>query len=153
MSLPEPALAAPRAAGGRPKTPRPLATRVTVERPYEKHVFVCTYGPWCVLDGSRDVQQAVKRLVKDAGLRDVCRVNQSGCLNQCGHGPMVVVYPEGVWYDHVDVEKARRIVQEHVVAGRPVEELRYRPDHVGNNKLQHIREAEAKEKGKEKEKG
>lgn len=119
-----------------------------VDTPYEKHVFVCTYGPWCILDGAKDVQKRMKELVKDAGLRDACRVNQSGCLNQCGNGPMVAVYPDNVWYAHVDPAGAERIVREHVVGSQPVEDLRYRPDHAGNNKLPHIREAEARKKEK-----
>lgn len=121
---------------------------MVVDRPYEKHVFVCTYGPWCELDGAKDVQKRMKSLVKDAGLRDQCRVNQAGCLNQCGNGPMVVVYPEGVWYAGVDVGKAERIVREHVVGGEPVEELRWRPVQAGNNKTSKVRAEEARKKEK-----
>ncbi len=106
------------------------------ERPYERHVFACTYGPWCAAEGPAvAVRGIMKDAVKAAGLRDVVRVNRSGCLNQCGHGPMVVVYPEGVWYDHVDEDAARRIAADHLVDGRPVESLRYRPERAGNNKL------------------
>ncbi|MHB8585712.1 MAG: (2Fe-2S) ferredoxin domain-containing protein [Thermoplasmatota archaeon] len=115
-----------------------------LDRPYERHVFVCTHGPWCRLDGAQEVRDTLKRGVKSAGLRDACRVNQSGCLNQCGHGPMVVVYPEGVWYDHVDVTRAQRILDEHIIANRPPADIRYHPNHAGNNKTARIRELDAK---------
>lgn len=124
-----------------------MARPMGPERPYVRHAFVCTYGPWCRLDGPVDrVRAILKDGVKEAGLRDEVRVNQSGCLNQCGHGPMVVLYPEGRWYAGVDEEGARRILAEDLLAGRPVPEYLYHPDAAGNNKLPHIREAERKKK-------
>ncbi|MHB8605873.1 MAG: (2Fe-2S) ferredoxin domain-containing protein [Thermoplasmatota archaeon] len=119
----------------------------TPARPYERHVFVCTTGPWCVKAGSTVVRSRLKDAVKAAGLRDVVRVNQSGCLNQCGHGPMVVCYPEGVWYAGVTPEAADEIAARHIVPdAAPVEPYRYHPPHAGNNKLDWIREIERKEK-------
>jgi len=120
-------------------------------RPYERHAFVCTYGPWCAKEGpALAAQKIMKRLVKEAGpAGSGCRVNQSGCLSQCGHGPMMVVYPEGVWYSGVDEAKAARIAREHLVGGRVVEELRYVPEHAGANKTPRVKAAEAAEKAAE----
>lgn len=123
---------------------------MTVDRPYERMVFVCTKGPWCPRDGpALQAHLILKNAIKDSELRDECRVNHSGCLNQCGHGPMVAVYPEGVWYAHVDEEGARRIAEEHLKGGRVVEEYRYRPEHPGANKTLRVRAEEkaAKEAG------
>jgi (2Fe-2S) ferredoxin len=92
---------------------------------YEHHVFVCTTGKTCAAQGSAATYAALKDAARAAGLKGRARVNQSGCLNQCGHGPMVVVYPADAWYAGVDAEGARRIVAEHLVAGVPVETLRY----------------------------
>lgn len=92
---------------------------------YKHHVFVCTFGKTCERDGAVDVFQTLKRNARDAGLQGIVRINKSGCMNQCGHGPMVVVYPQDVWYAGVDQPGAARIVAEHLVAGAPVEELRY----------------------------
>jgi (2Fe-2S) ferredoxin len=66
----------------------------------------------------------LKQESKAAGLGGKIRVNQSGCLDQCEHGPVMVVYPEAVWYGHVQPEDAAEIVREHLVGGRPVERLR-----------------------------
>lgn len=101
---------------------------------YQKHVFICTYGPYCGFDG--DAEGLLKRLkqrVAEAGLRDEVRINRSGCLNQCGHGPNVVVYPEDVWYCGVQAADADALFEEHLLGGRPVERL-LSPLPPGNNK-------------------
>lgn len=92
---------------------------------YEHHVFICTTGKTCATQGGPEVYQRLKEGAKAAGLKGRVRVNQSGCMNQCGHGPMVVVYPEDVWYCGVDEDGAERILAEHIVGGEPVESLRY----------------------------
>lgn len=103
---------------------------------WQKHVFVCTSGDWCPrVDGDGlGVHARLKKLVAEAGLKDRVRVNHSGCLDQCGHGPMVVVYPDAVWYWGVQPEDVDQIVREHLIQGRPVERLRYR-NTPGKNKL------------------
>ena len=92
---------------------------------YKYHVFVCTSGKTCPNEGAEAVHEVLKKGVKDAGLKGTVRVNHSGCMNQCGHGPMVVVYPEDVWYARVDQRGARRIVNEHLVGGHVVDDYRY----------------------------
>ena len=104
--------------------------------PFEKHVFVCTSGKTCPVDGdSKGVHARLKELVALAGLKTKIRINNSGCMDQCGNGPMVVVYPENVWYCHVSVEDAEDIFHEHLVGGRPVERLIYHPLKPGPNKI------------------
>jgi (2Fe-2S) ferredoxin len=102
---------------------------------YRQHVFVCTSGNTCPLAGSLEVHATLKKGVSAAGLRKTVRVNHAGCMNQCGNGPMVVVYPEDVWYAHVDEAGARRIVEEHLLGGRIVEEYRYIAP-PGDNKIE-----------------
>ena len=105
---------------------------------FERHVFVCTSGEYCPSkDGdSKEIHKALKALVAKAGLKGKVRINNSGCLDQCGHGPMAVVYPEGVWYSHLTLNDVPLIVDEHLVKGRPVESLRYRPPNGTRNKLE-----------------
>lgn len=91
---------------------------------YEKHVFVCISGPYCWYDGDTEsIFSQLKRRVAKAGLKDSIRVNRSGCLNHCGHGPMIVVYPEGVWYSHVQPEDVDEIFENHLRQNHPVERL------------------------------
>ena len=98
---------------------------------FERHVFVChntrpegAPRPSCTSDGSSDLHTRLQQLVKAAGFGGKVRINKSGCLDQFEHGPMVVVYPDAVWYGHVHAEDAEAIVKEHLVGGRPVERLR-----------------------------
>jgi (2Fe-2S) ferredoxin len=78
----------------------------------------------CTADGKSELHVVLQQQVKAAGLGRTVRINKSGCLDQCEHGPMMVVYPEAVWYGGVRPEDAAEIVQEHLVGGRPVERLR-----------------------------
>lgn len=100
---------------------------------YKHHVFVCSFGKTCEKAGGFDVFKAMKVAAREAGLGDTVRINKSGCMNQCGHGPMVVVYPQDVWYCGVDEEGGRRIVGEHLVGGTVVESLRYLAPPGDNN--------------------
>jgi (2Fe-2S) ferredoxin len=102
---------------------------------YETHVFVCTSGDTCPTQG--DVEKIVKHLrgaVAKAGKHQDVRVNKAGCFSQCGHGPMVVVYPDNVWYAGVQEGDLDEIVQSHILGGKPVERLRYEPGVKGANK-------------------
>src|SRR2546426_10249160 len=78
-----------------------------------------TLFPYTTLFRSRDSARA-------AGKQTDVRINKSGCFNQCGHGPMIVVYPENVWYAGVKESDLEEIVTSHIVGGRPVERLRDR---------------------------
>lgn len=98
---------------------------------YRHHVFFCTN---LREDGSQCCQQLdaqamrdyAKQRAKSLGItgRDGVRVNSAGCLDRCGEGPCIVVYPEGVWYAWVDQEDIDEIIDEHLVKGRVVERLR-----------------------------
>ena len=103
---------------------------------YETHVFVCTSGDDCPKGG--DVEQFVKYLrgeIVRAGRQQQVRINKAGCFSQCGHGPMIVVYPDDVWYAGVKDADLAEIFQSHVVGGVPVERLRYEPGIKGANKV------------------
>lgn len=92
---------------------------------YQKHVFVCTSGKTCAADNSEDVLKALREEIAELGLKKTIRINKTGCLDQCGNGPMIVVYPEGVWYAHVRPADCHEIVQSHLLGDKPVERLLY----------------------------
>jgi (2Fe-2S) ferredoxin len=99
--------------------------------PFQRHIFVCTNrrdanNPKgsCANSGGEAICNAFKKELHEHGLRGSMRANSSGCLDQCSAGPTVVVYPEGVWYSVKSVAEVKEIVEEHLVAGRPVERLR-----------------------------
>lgn len=100
---------------------------------FRRHAFVCVTGKDCPVDGPAEaIHKAMKIIAKDEAS---LRVNKSGCLDMCGHGPMVVVYPEGIWYSHVTLADAERIAREHVMGGTPVEDLRFVTTKAGANKV------------------
>lgn len=103
---------------------------------YEKHIFVCTSGAACPIDGDAiGVQKTLKKLVAERPeLKGRVRVNQAGCMNQCGHGPMMVIYPDNVWYWHMSPQRAREVFDQHVVGGHAVEAYRYHAT-PGDHKL------------------
>jgi nitrite reductase/ring-hydroxylating ferredoxin subunit/(2Fe-2S) ferredoxin len=102
---------------------------------YDCHVFVCTSGETCPEQG--DVEKFVKVLrdgARQAGRQTEVRINKAGCFSQCGHGPMIVVYPDNVWYSGVQEGDLQEILDSHILGGRPVERLRYAPGVRGANK-------------------
>jgi (2Fe-2S) ferredoxin len=112
--------------------------------PFERHVFVCQNvrpegapRPSCTTDGKSDLLPQLQQFTKAAGLGATVRINKAGCLDQCEHGPTVVVYPEAVWYGHVQPSDAEEIVREHLVGGRPVERLRLADECVNTKSCPH----------------
>jgi (2Fe-2S) ferredoxin len=99
---------------------------------FETHVFVCENERdgsdprgCCASRGAREFTKALKELCKKGGTAGKrVRVNKAGCLDFCAQGPVVVVYPEGVWYRGVTAGDAQEIYTEHILGGRPVERLR-----------------------------
>ncbi len=99
--------------------------------PFRKHVFICTnrrdpQNPKgsCAHVGSEAICEAFKKELIAHGLKGQMRANSSGCLDQCAHGPTVVVYPDAVWYQVKTAEQAKEIVEKHLVGGEPVSALR-----------------------------
>ena len=85
------------------------------------HVLVCKHKT-CLRQGGKASARALKRALKEQDLGGRVLVTKVNCLDQCGRGPVMVVYPQGVWYGGVDEESAHRIVTEHLAEGRVVEE-------------------------------
>jgi (2Fe-2S) ferredoxin len=98
---------------------------------YRHHVFFCCNqrepGENCCQNHKADeMRDYAKNRVKALGLagQGKVRVNKAGCLDRCDEGPVIVVYPEEVWYTYVDKADIDEIVEEHLRHGRIVERLR-----------------------------
>ena len=111
---------------------------------FEKHIFVCcntrepgSARPCCNPGGQGELRKLFKEKLAARGLKGKVRANQSGCLDQCEHGPNLVVYPEAVWYGRVRPEDVDEIIESHIVGGRPVERLLIPDDCLNNRECPH----------------
>lgn len=98
---------------------------------FSHHVFFCTNqrpnGEACCQDhGANELRAYAKDKVKALKLagEGKVRINSAGCLDRCDQGPVMVVYPEAVWYTFVDKEDIDEIIESHLVNGKPVERLK-----------------------------
>lgn len=79
-------------------------------------MLVCSHKT-CRRQGAKASLKELRRSIKAHDLRRAVLVTKVKCLDQCGRGPVMVVYPDGVWYGGVDEAGAREIVSEHLAAG------------------------------------
>jgi (2Fe-2S) ferredoxin len=72
------------------------------------------------------MQKYAKQRIKALGLngKGKIRINKAGCLDRCDEGPVIVVYPDAVWYTYVDRHDIDEIIDSHVVHGRVVDRLK-----------------------------
>ena len=97
---------------------------------YQYHVFFCTNQRpngenSCEHFQAQAMRDYAKQRVKALGLHkdNKCRIKTAGCLNRCELGPVLVVYPEAVWYTYVDQTDIDEIIDSHLVQGQPVARL------------------------------
>ena len=91
------------------------------------HALICG-GTGCTSSGSAEIQEALHREIAAQGLEDEIKVVQTGCFGLCALGPIMIVYPEGVFYSKVTADDVPEIVEEHFLKGRPVERLIYKEE-------------------------
>jgi (2Fe-2S) ferredoxin len=98
---------------------------------FEKHIFICgNQRPpghprgSCDPEAKSELQAKFKQKLAERGIAGTrVRANKAGCLEQCEHGPTVVVYPEAIWYGAVTVADVDEIVESHILGGEPVARL------------------------------
>ena len=91
------------------------------------HALICG-GTGCTSSGSAEIQEALHREIAAKGLEDEIKVVQTGCFGLCALGPIMIIYPEGIFYSKVTAEDVPEIVEEHFLKGRPVERLIYKEE-------------------------
>lgn len=98
---------------------------------YQRHLFFCTNQrdssarPCCAAAGAGAARDHAKQRIKALGLAGGggVRVNIAGCLGRCDDGPVLVIYPDAVWYRYTSIADVDEIIDNHVLGGRVVERL------------------------------
>ena len=108
--------------------------QLTFERHYDVHVFCCINEREsghprgsCRARGAGELQTYMKVRGKALKLGKRVRINKSGCLDRCELGPVMVIYPEGIWYHYQSREDIDEILERHVIGGEPVQRLMLQP--------------------------
>ncbi len=85
-------------------------------------LLICC-GSGCVSAGSLKIKEKFQELLKEHDLVSEINIIETGCMGPCDYGPVMMIYPEGVFYKKVTVEDVQEIVEEHFLKGRPVKRL------------------------------
>lgn len=94
------------------------------KHPYEKEILVCA-GTGCISSKSGEFVEALKVELAKNELTDKVNIVKTGCFGLCAQGPIVIIYPEAVFYHQVQAKHAKKIVSDHLVNGKLVEKLLY----------------------------
>ena len=101
---------------------------------YRNQIVICG-GTGCMSSKSALIKEAFDRELKENNIQDEVFVYMSGCFGLCEKGPVVIVYPDQVFYVHIKERDVKRIVEEHIVKGKIVSRLEYKERDEETNKL------------------
>ena len=97
---------------------------------YKYHVFICLNqredgSQCCTQFNSEKIFEYMKQKIKKLNLRGqgLVRINRSGCFDRCALGPLLVIYPDAVWYNFIDESDIDEIIESHIMNQKPVQRL------------------------------
>jgi NADH:ubiquinone oxidoreductase subunit F (NADH-binding)/(2Fe-2S) ferredoxin len=85
-------------------------------------LLICC-GSGCVSAGALKIKEKIQSVLQTKGLLNEINIIETGCMGPCDYGPVMIVYPEGVFYKKVTLDDVEELVEEHFVKGRPVKRL------------------------------
>ena len=98
---------------------------------YKHHIFFCNNvrqngKQCCSQNGAKELYRYAKDRCRESSIlgKAGIGVSESRCLGRCEHGPVVVVYPDDVWYQYIDEKDVDEIIESHLIGGKEVERLK-----------------------------
>ncbi len=120
---------------------------------FRHHVFVCTNRKpdddgCCAARGSEEVLKTLRAEIAARKLQGEIHVTACGSLGTCGHGPNLVVYPDGTWYSGVSVKDVPELIEKHLLEGKVVDRLAWLDrDHLRETIAENRAKSQAKKQG------
>ncbi|RZK17682.1 MAG: (2Fe-2S) ferredoxin domain-containing protein [Hymenobacter sp.] len=82
----------------------------------QRTAFICN-GDSCLKKGAADTTTQLRAAIAAAGAKPHLHTVRTQCTDQCPHGPVIFIHPEGTWYQHLTADKAETLVASHLLAG------------------------------------
>ncbi|MGC8818516.1 MAG: NAD(P)H-dependent oxidoreductase subunit E, partial [Athalassotoga sp.] len=102
-----------------------MSGQVKAKSPKAHTIHICA-GGGCISAGEISVKEALENEIKNHNVQDKVDIVETGCFGSCSLGPLMVIYPEGVFYQKLKPSDAKEIVEEHLLKGRVVQRLLYK---------------------------
>jgi len=100
-------------------------------------VLLC-FGSGCVSAGAKKIKEELQKLVREYDIESEVNIIETGCMGPCDYGPLMLIYPEGVFYKELTPQDMKEVVEEHFVKGRVVERLLMKDESVENKAIRNV---------------
>ncbi len=105
---------------------------------YKRVDILLCFGSGCVSAGARGIKEELQRLVRENKIDNEVNIIETGCMGPCDYGPLMLIYPEGVFYKKLTPEDMKEVVEEHLIKGRVVERLLMHDDTVADRAIRNV---------------
>lgn len=111
--------------------------------PFKKHILVCSKkkadgNPCCHARGGLELADMIRAELYKKGLENDFPVTSTGCLGVCESGPVVIVYPDAIWYPRFQKDEVERLIFEHLTGDKPMKRpAKFDPEILAEKLMSH----------------